>query len=148
MTEHFDAPSRDHIFWYYTRSVDTVIWSVGYLSRDEAIAAARAEEMDNPGPLFVIKAYNPPLRLADYLPVDTILDLAEDAVVESGRVYTQIDKGPYFFVSTQQKQDLSERLCRACDEWQGAQGLVFRVGSFKDLSEPEAIHSADPETIP
>lgn len=44
-----------------------------------------------------------------------------------------------FDVTPDQNRDLQERIKKACDEWQTANGLVFKVCTFEDMRAEEVI---------
>lgn len=79
----------------------------------------------------VIEATHDPLRLADWIYADTMLERADDALADSDRVSCEHDgNGPWFKATPEQEADLIQRVKAACDEWQAAHGLVFKSTTF------------------
>jgi hypothetical protein len=107
-------------------------------SREEVIAAATAEAMgefqtaDGDWKLgfWICEAEQRPLRLADWIEVDRLLERAEEVLSDSDRVGCEGDDGPWFEVTVAQEADLHKRIAATCDEWQAAHGLVFTCKAF------------------
>ena len=122
--------------WYHAAYDDSESWHGACATREEAIAEGKAEHDSS---FYICSASSPPLRLADWINADQVLEQAEEQLFESDRVASECDDGPWFEVTPDQRRDLVERLQRACDEWQAAHGLVFTCRTFEHMSPPERI---------
>jgi hypothetical protein len=144
LTKGIGATEAQPQLWYYTTDPDGV-WHGKCSSREEAIEAGRDEY---PGEdYFVAWAINDPIRLADWIDIEGILERADDALADSDRVSFEYDEQPVFEATPEQQRDLFARVQRACDEWQAAHKLVFTVSTFSRMGEPELIR-ADDEASP
>lgn len=116
-------------------------------TRDEAIEDARldacGEFQDEDGTwkvgVHVVEARQDPLRLADWIDVERMLECAEDQLAESDRVSYEHDDGPWFEATKEQEADIVKRIERACDEWQAAHGLVFTCRTFSASRNHESV---------
>lgn len=108
-------------------------------TREEAIEEARQDacgefqdEADGKWKVsvYVVEARQDPLRLADWIETDRLLERAEESLYDSDRVSGEHDDGPWFECTKEQEADLAARIKRACDEWQEAHGLVFTSQTF------------------
>lgn len=108
-------------------------------TREEAIQAAQedacGEFQDDDGTwkvgVHLVEARQDPLRLADWIDVQRMMECAEEDLGESDRVCYEFDDDPPYFESTREQQaDLERRIKLACDEWQAAHGLTFTVRTF------------------
>lgn len=116
-------------------------------SRDAIIQAATNDslgefENDKGGwslGFHIVEARQDPLRLADWIDSDTILERAEDNVADSDRVSTEFEDGPWFECTPEQEKDLEERIKRACDEWQTAHALLFSCSTFSHTRNQEHV---------
>lgn len=79
---------------------------------------------------YIVEARQDPLRLADWIESDRLLERAEDSVADSDRTSSECDDGPWFRCTPEQEQDLEERIKRACDEWQADHQLTFSCMTF------------------
>ena len=120
---------------------------------DEAQCDASGEFLDEDGiwkvGIHIAEARQDPLRVADWIGADWILDRAEDLLCDSERVSSENDDGPWFEVTKEQESDLVDRLKRACDEWQDAHGLVFTCNTFSAMRNAEYVvvpHPSDEDT--
>ncbi|MDI6835412.1 MAG: hypothetical protein QMD99_06825, partial [Rhizobiaceae bacterium] len=116
-------------------------------SREEIIQAATGDELgeyqDDGGTwrlsFHIVEARQDPLRLADWIEADELLERAEENFANGDRRADEYDDGPWFECSPEQEKDLAERIKRACDEWQAAHGLVFACSTFSHTRNSEHI---------
>lgn len=118
-------------------------------TRDEAVAMATAERVGefkdaDDGDkwklgFYVTEGLSEPLRIADWISTDTLVERAEEAIYDSDRVSYEHEDGPFFEATTAQQNDLAERVKRACDEWQAAHGLVFMTRTFGGQRSTEKL---------
>lgn len=87
----------------------------------------------------ICEARNDPLRLADWIGTELLLERAEESISDSDRASCEYDDGPYFEVTPEQESDLTRRIAQACDEWQAAHGLVFTCNTFSAVRNDEDI---------
>lgn len=87
----------------------------------------------------IVEARQDPLRLADWIDFERMLESAEEHLAESDRTCSEYDDGPWFQYTPAQERDLHERIKRACDEWQTAHGLVFKCRTFSDTRGEEYV---------
>ncbi len=87
----------------------------------------------------IVEARQDPLRIADWLDLDALIERAEDNVADSDRVASENDDGPWFECSPEQEKDLRQRVARACDEWQAAHGLAFKTATFSHTRNSEHV---------
>lgn len=87
----------------------------------------------------IVEARSDPLRLADWIESDRLLERAEDSVADSDRISSENDEGPWFDCTPEQEKDLEERVKRACDEWEAAHGLTFACATFSHTRNQEHI---------
>lgn len=133
--------------WQWWAGTDEEWCTVGPEDSREAIIQAATNDSlgenddDNSWKLsfHIVEARQDPLRLADWIEADDLLDRAEDNVADSDRVTSEYDDGPYFECTSDQKRDLRERIERACDEWQAAHGLVFTCRTFSHTRNNEHV---------
>jgi hypothetical protein len=126
--------------WYYTTDPEG-IWHGRCSSREEAIEIGRDEHAGEN--YFVAWAVNDPIRLADWIEADSILERADESLADSDRVCYEYDDQPHFEATPEQERDLIARLQRACDEWQAAHKLVFTVNTFSKMGKPELISASE-----
>lgn len=81
----------------------------------------------------VIYATNPPVRLADWIDAEQVIEAAEDSLYSNGRADSEHDDRTIFDATPDQIADLDRRLKAAADEWQAAHGLEFPVSTFKAI---------------
>lgn len=124
--------------WKWWASIDGEYYEVGPCdTREGAIQSART---DFEGAAFTItRARQDPLRLAEWIDTERMLDRAEDQLADSDRLGEFDDDPPFFEATPQQKADLEKRVKRACDEWQAAHGLVFKVRTFSAMDNKERV---------
>lgn len=136
--------------WGWYHSADEEQMSAGpFASREEAIAdgkgygyASFPSEGENPVDLVsfhIQEAANDPLRLADWIGADRLIERADEEVSESDRVSSDWDDGAFFECTAGQEEDLQERIRRACDEWQAAHGLIFTCHTFSRWRNGEVV---------
>lgn len=103
---------------------------------DEAIADRMGEFQDENGTwmigVHICEARQDPLRVADWIGTEELLEHAEETLADSDRVAYEYDEGPWFECSTEQAKDFQARINAACDEWQKAHNLVFVPRTFSD----------------
>ncbi|WP_097140885.1 hypothetical protein [Rhizobium subbaraonis] len=87
----------------------------------------------------IVEARQDPLRLADWIESDRLIERAEDNVADSDRAAGEYDDGPFFRVAPEIEKDLEERIKRACDEWQLANGLTFTCRTFSHTRNDEDV---------
>lgn len=134
--------------WQWWAGTDEEWCTVGPKDSREAIIQAATtdclgEFQDEEGRwklgFHIVEARQDPLRMADWIEADDLLDRAEDSVADSDRVTSEYDDGPYFECTPAQKKDYRERIERACDEWQAAHGLVFTCLTFSHTRKNEHV---------
>lgn len=146
--EHVRTPADVPWQWYSGR--DDENFSFGPCdTREEAIRLAVEDGMceersaDDPevweNHIHLIEAQSAPLRLADWIATDTLLERADEAVADSDRACYEHDDGPWFEATPEQEADLAARLRRACDEWQAAHGLTFTCRTFSASRNAEFV---------
>jgi hypothetical protein len=107
-------------------------------TKDEALEAARqdasgefqAEDGTWLVHVYFCEATNPPLRLADWIGADQLIERAEEEIADSDRTDYEFDEGPFFDVKPDQEKDLITRIEAACDDWQKDHGLIFTCRTF------------------
>lgn len=124
-----------------------------YSAKEEVISEAVDDRMgefqDEDGKwkigVHICEARNEPLRLADWVESDRLLERADEDVYESDRVSGDYDDGIVFKCTPEQERDLQQRIKAACDEWQAAHGLVFTVRTFSHTRSHEYVVVDAPE---
>ena len=110
---------------------------------EAAVAEHCGEDEDENGNRFlafeIIEARQDPLRLADWVRAEGMLEQAEEGVADSDRTSGEYDEGPWFGCTKEQEADLVERVKAACDEWQLAHGLRFTTMTFSHSRNHEDI---------
>lgn len=140
-------------YWGWWAGPNEEICTIGpYDSRDEVVAAAKSErlgEFQDDEDVWklgfhICEAEKAPLRLADWIEADRLLERAEEALSDSDRVGCDGDDGPWFEATKEQEADLEKRIAAACDEWQAAHGLVFTCMTFSNSRHHEHVVCAHP----
>lgn len=148
----YPSPTSGHWGWWAGSNEEyCTIGPCG--SREEVIAAARSEAMgefqDNAGAwklsFFICEAEQRPLRLADWIEVDRLLERADEDLSDSDRVGAECDDGPWFEATKEQEADLAARIASACDQWQAAHKLVFTCRTFSASRNHEHVVCPHPE---
>lgn len=142
-----DKDPTDHTAegWFWFASSDGEAFQIGpCATRDEALKSAAIDEIGVETPegyivFHITQATNPPLKIADWLRLETLIEGAGENLAESDRVASDFDDGDAFAVTSEQDKDLQERIRKACDEWQEAHGLTFRVHTFAAMRNNETI---------
>lgn len=88
---------------------------------------------------YIVEARQDPLRLADWIEADRILERAEEGMADSDRVSSEYDDGQWFECTPEQEKDLEERVKRVCDEWQAEHRLVFSCATFSHTRNREHV---------
>lgn len=136
--------------WWAGESEDSMMRIGPCATRDQVISEAVQgglgewldDSQDPPrrwNKFTILEAKQDPLRMADWIDADTLLDRADEAVLDSDRACREYDDGPFFDVTTEQEADLRCRLQRACDEWQIVHGLKFSANTFSASRNHEEI---------
>ena len=128
--------------WFYAGHEEAENWQGPYETRDAAIKAGLSD-FDDHDAIWVTQATNPPVRLADWIGADELIDRASEAIMDSDRVSCEHDEG-VFSVNAALAGDLAARIRQACDAWQAAHNLTFHVHTFDDMASPEAVTRPDP----
>ena len=126
--------------WYHTTDPEG-FWHGKCATREDAVADGRSYYDGDP--FCVAWAVNDPIRLADWIDADRLLERAEDRLADSDRVCGEFDDDIVFRVTPAQERDLEDRIKRVCDEWQAAHNLVFTFNTFSAMGEPEWINSKE-----
>lgn len=142
------AGSSEPNYWGWWAGPDEERCTIGpCASREEVIAAAQAEAMgefqDDDGAwklgFWICEAEKRPLRLAEWIEADQLLERAEETLADSDRVGCDGDDGPWFEATVEQEADFRKRIAAACDEWQAAHGLVFTCMTFSNSRKHERV---------
>lgn len=129
------AAQEDHpSLWYHATSEDAEVWHGSHATREEAIDAGRGESDSD---FWVCEALNKPLRLAEWLGIEDLLERAEEIFSDSDRATENDDT--VFDATQEQIADFEARIRAACDEWQAAHNLKFTCWSFDWMGKPERI---------
>lgn len=106
---------------------------------EKAVAKADRNECSTLVSVYVCEARQDPLRLADWVGLDYILERADENLCDSDRVGSKYDDGPWFECTKEQEADLIEALKRTCDEWQKRHGLKFTCQTFSHVRNQEFV---------
>ncbi len=151
--ERAAAPPRHHVVpttgaWQWWAGSDEEWCTVGPEDTRGAIIQAATNdslgEFEHEGggwnlSFHIVEARQDPLRLADWIEADRLLERAEESMSDSDRVSSEYDDGPWFECTPEQEKDLEERVKRACDEWQAAHRLVFTCATFSHTRNKEHV---------
>jgi hypothetical protein len=107
-------------------------------TREQAIDEARDDNPEAHG-FYLVEARQDPLRLADWIDAEVMIDRAEEELGDSDRIGAEHDDGPWFVTTPAQANDLETRIKKACDEWQAAHELVFTTHSFSHMRNAECV---------
>lgn len=150
------APKQDtKSYWGWWAGSSEEYCTIGPCeTRDEVIANATSEVLgefeDDNGVwklgFHICEAEQRPLRLAEYIEADRLLERAEEVLSDSCRVGCEGDDGPWFDATSEQEVDLRRRVEAACDAWQKAHGLVFTCKTFSASRNHE--HVIVPHPLP
>lgn len=149
------APEPSYWGWWYGRDDESGM-NGPFDTRQAAIDAAvhdgsfiHTEDEQDVHRFHVVHAEQAPVRLADWIDVESIIERANEDVADSDRVAHENDEGPWITPDAAQEADLLARFKAVCDYWQKAHGLVFTTYTFsrqeagEDLAIPaEAEDSA------
>lgn len=124
-----------------------------HLTRDAVIAEAIENEINAAQgadgrwtvSVFVCEARQDPLRLADWIDAERLIERAEESLYDSDRVSGEYDEGPFFRATPEQEKDLITRIKAACDQWQAEHGLKFACSTFSDCRNSEMVCVPVPE---
>ena len=139
--------------WQWWAGTDEEWMTVGPCdTRDQVIAEATNDRLgedliDEKWMLgfHIVEARQDPLRLADWIGADRLLEYAEDNIADSDRVAAEYDEGPWFKATGEQEADLVKRVKAACDEWQAAHGLNFKSFTFSHTRNDEDVVVPHPD---
>lgn len=131
-----ELPSDDGWRWYAGGAEDAEFWEGPFTTRDKAIAAGLLVYRNG---MHVAEGRNPPVRIADYAPIDRFREICGEELLNSDRVSYEFDDESVFDCTPEQEKDLQERLRRACDDWQQAHGLVFTVRTIAEMRGGEDV---------
>lgn len=148
-----DMATHDDWQWYSGRDGETYQFGP-YANKADAVREAQddacGEFQDDDGVwkvgVHVCEATNPPIRLADWVGADRLIERAEDDLVDSDRVGHDFDEGPFFSCTAAQENDLLSAIKVACDEWQARNGLVFTCNTFLNMRNQEYLVVDHPNT--
>lgn len=110
---------------------------------DEKDEAIREGKRVFPASFEIFETLHEPLRLADWIDVEKMLELAEEKVAESPAASPIFDEWFYFDSSPDHDNDLGERVKRVCDEWQAANGIVFGRPTFSSVRNKQTITESE-----
>lgn len=117
--------------WFWWSGFDEERYDGPFKTREAAIANLDGERG------YVCEARQDQLIFSDWLDMEAIFERAEESMADNN--LTNDDGDPIFDVSVEHAKDLSDRLKRACDEWQAAHGLVFIPWAFTEIRNKELI---------
>jgi len=137
--------------WWSGRDEEWMEWGP-FDSREQAIETARqdacGEFQDEDGVwrvyIALCEARQDPLRLADWIGADDLLESAEERLADSDRVASENDEGPWFKCTTEQEASLIYRIKMACDEWQKVHGIIFKSSTFSACRNTESVVMSHP----
>jgi len=124
--------------WQWWAGDNEEMFSVGpYSSKKEAIAEAigqcTGEFEGDDGKwrlgIHVVEARHDPLRLADWIGADRLLERVEEDIFENDTAAEDY-VGPYVNCTPEQEADLVARVRRVCDDWQAENGVVISMITF------------------
>ena len=136
--------------WWAGSAPDGMMIVGPYDTKAEAIEAAVndgfgewLDESEDPpvwkNTFVVLEARQDPLRLADWIDLEWIVEKADENLANSDRVDSEFDDGPWFEVTPEQEESLRRSLAAACDEWQRQNNLVFTCCTFSASRNMETI---------
>ena len=143
--------------WWYGRNDESGMtgpFETRQIAIDEAVAEGsfvETEDEQDVHRFHVVHAEKAPLRLADWIDVESIIERANEDVAESDRAAREDDEGPWITPDAAQEADLLARFKAVCDDWQKAHGLVFTTYTFsrqeagEDLAIPVPAAPEDGE---
>lgn len=119
----------DYPQWFWWSSTDEEHYDGPFKTRAQAVAELDGE------PGWVCEAHQSPLRLADFIDTDLILEGAENSAADMSN-----ESGdPIFDVTGDQGNDLEARIKSAVNDWQDAHGLRFIPWSFTEMRNKERV---------
>lgn len=130
--------------WFFAAWEDSESWDGPYATREAAIVAGR-DAYDEEDGFYICEAFNAPLDLNDYARWHDFFDSAEEAVIESDRINTEFEEGPFFNVTPEQQKDLEAHLRQTVRLWQEKHGLEFKCRTFSDMRDMEHIPAINQE---
>lgn len=147
---------RNETEWAWWAGRDDEFFTVGpCTSREEAISAAvrdgccedRADDGEGfVNRIYLVEAQNAPLRLADFIDVEQMIERADEDIGESDRVsYEFGDEPPYFDPTPEQTADLTQRVKAAVEAWQDAHGITVTTCTFSATRNREFVVLPAPE---
>jgi hypothetical protein len=145
--EDLTSPVRETPWKWYAGQNDEWFALGPFDTREELLKQAEGERLgefldDADGAwklaFHVVEARSDSLRLADYVDAESLLDQAEECLESSDRM-TEVDEGPIFDCSPEERLDLELRIKGACDRWQAVHGMKFHVKSFSHTRNGERV---------
>jgi hypothetical protein len=133
--------------WKWWSGHDEENFALGpFDTRQEAIDAAQHDacgefqDVDDVWKVGVhlVEARKDPLRLADFIDVEGMLERAEESVSDSDRA-SEYDDPPYFEITPAQESALTERIKTICDEWQAQFGIRPETYTFSAMRNSEYV---------
>lgn len=139
---------EQHKDWkWWAGSNEEIFTSGPHDTRDEAIQDALGNEyfnvfVDATGArnagIHIVEAYIAPLRIADWIGADDIVERAENRISD-GMVFAENDEGPWFETTVEQAEDLEQCLRKAANDWQDRHKLVFATTTFEGQRNSEYL---------
>jgi len=128
--------------WCLTDNDDQ--WHGGHETPKEAIEATRDET--DADVITVGLCYTRRQALSFWLPdMDQLLEQADEALADSDETAHEDDQGPWFEVTSEQRNSLERMLTATVDAWQAMHGLVFTTRTFSKITDERQVVLRDPD---